>query len=71
MHCQKCRTSLKLDGSLEDLNPASFKLLTGLAGLLNGVTKQTLTKNRLDWLEAAAPPSWTAFKTCVLTRPAR
>ncbi|KAF2146419.1 uncharacterized protein K452DRAFT_241153 [Aplosporella prunicola CBS 121167] len=28
MHCQKCRTPVKLDGSLEDLNPAAFKLLT-------------------------------------------
>jgi beclin 1 len=29
MYCQKCRTPLKLDGSLEDLNPAAFKLLVG------------------------------------------
>ncbi|ESZ98142.1 hypothetical protein SBOR_1521 [Sclerotinia borealis F-4128] len=29
MYCQKCRTSLKLDGSLEDLNPAAFDLLVG------------------------------------------
>ncbi|KAL1622619.1 Vacuolar protein sorting-associated protein atg6 [Neofusicoccum ribis] len=28
MYCQKCRTPVKLDGSLEDLNPAAFKLLT-------------------------------------------
>ncbi|KAK4977309.1 hypothetical protein LTR28_007633 [Elasticomyces elasticus] len=27
MYCQKCRTPLKLDGSLEELNPASFKIL--------------------------------------------
>ncbi|KAF2674566.1 APG6-domain-containing protein [Microthyrium microscopicum] len=27
MYCQKCRTPLKLDHSLEDLNPAAFKLL--------------------------------------------
>lgn len=36
MYCQKCRTPIKLDGSLEDLNPAAFKLLTGAShvGLL-------------------------------------
>lgn len=27
MYCQKCRTSLKLDSSLEDLNPAAYDLL--------------------------------------------
>ncbi|KAI1392828.1 APG6-domain-containing protein [Hypoxylon trugodes] len=27
MYCQKCRAPLKLDGSLEDLNPAAFNLL--------------------------------------------
>lgn len=27
MHCQKCRTPLRLDGSLEDLNPAAYDLL--------------------------------------------
>lgn len=29
MHCQKCRAPLKLDSSLEDLNPAAFNLLVG------------------------------------------
>ncbi|KAA8642309.1 beclin 1 [Aspergillus tanneri] len=32
MYCQKCRTPLKLDGSLESLNPAAFDLLTGSTG---------------------------------------
>ncbi|KLU88090.1 beclin-1 [Magnaporthiopsis poae ATCC 64411] len=27
MYCQKCRTPLKLDGSLQDLNPAAYDLL--------------------------------------------
>lgn len=27
MFCQKCRTPLKLDGSLDDLNPAAYDLL--------------------------------------------
>ncbi len=30
MYCQKCRTPLKLDKSLEDLNPAAFDLLIGM-----------------------------------------
>ncbi|KAF8846890.1 APG6-domain-containing protein [Acephala macrosclerotiorum] len=29
IYCQKCRTPLKLDSSLEDLNPAAFDLLVG------------------------------------------
>ncbi|KAI9744564.1 MAG: autophagy protein 6 [Claussenomyces sp. TS43310] len=29
MYCQKCRTPLKLDNSLSDLNPAAFNLLVG------------------------------------------
>lgn len=32
MYCQKCRTPLKLDSSLEDLNPAAFDLLIGSTG---------------------------------------
>merc|ERR1711981_713214 len=28
MYCQECRTPLKLDGSLNELNPAAFMLLT-------------------------------------------
>ncbi|KAL8822178.1 MAG: hypothetical protein Q9191_007080 [Dirinaria sp. TL-2023a] len=32
MNCQKCRTSLRLDSSLQDLNPAAFDLLVGSAG---------------------------------------
>ncbi|KAL2834736.1 autophagy protein Apg6-domain-containing protein [Aspergillus pseudoustus] len=32
MFCQKCRTPLKLDGSLESLNPAAFDLLIGSTG---------------------------------------
>ncbi|KAL2056138.1 hypothetical protein ABVK25_003781 [Lepraria finkii] len=31
MNCQKCRTPLKLDSSLQDLNPAAFDLLAPLA----------------------------------------
>ncbi|KAH8689080.1 autophagy protein Apg6-domain-containing protein [Talaromyces proteolyticus] len=32
MYCQKCRMPLKLDGSVEALNPAAFDLLTGSMG---------------------------------------
>ncbi|KAJ5114483.1 hypothetical protein NUU61_000242 [Penicillium alfredii] len=32
MYCQKCRTPLKLDGSLESLNPAAFDLLVNSTG---------------------------------------
>ncbi|KAK1143194.1 Vacuolar protein sorting-associated protein atg6 [Aspergillus melleus] len=32
MYCQKCRTPLKLDSSLESLNPAVFDLLAGSTG---------------------------------------
>lgn len=31
LHCQKCKTPLKIDGSLEALNPASFKILADAA----------------------------------------
>jgi hypothetical protein len=30
MYCQKCRTPLKLDSSLDHLNPSSFKILVGV-----------------------------------------
>ena len=30
MYCQKCRIPLRLDPSLEDLNPTSFDLLVGM-----------------------------------------
>ncbi|KAJ5520840.1 hypothetical protein N7463_001293 [Penicillium fimorum] len=32
MYCQKCRTPLKLDGSIESLNPAAFDLLSKSTG---------------------------------------
>ncbi|KAK2745001.1 autophagy protein 6 [Onygenales sp. PD_40] len=32
MYCQKCRTPLKVDASIEDLNPAAFDLLIGSTG---------------------------------------
>lgn len=38
LHCQKCRTPLKLDSSLEDLNPASFKILADAAPVLEPKT---------------------------------
>ncbi|CAG8371384.1 unnamed protein product [Penicillium salamii] len=40
MYCQKCRTPLKLDGSIESLNPAAFELLSNSTGktLSDGAT---------------------------------
>ncbi|KAI9818964.1 MAG: autophagy protein 6 [Thelocarpon impressellum] len=32
MYCQRCRSPLKVDKSLEDLNPAAFDLLVGATG---------------------------------------
>ncbi|POS77556.1 autophagy protein Apg6 [Diaporthe helianthi] len=32
MYCQRCRTPLKLDSSLEDLNPAAYDLLVASSG---------------------------------------
>ncbi|WPH02529.1 beclin-1 [Acrodontium crateriforme] len=34
LQCQKCRTSLRIDGTLEDLNPASFNILADAAPAL-------------------------------------
>jgi len=34
MYCQKCRTPLKLDSSLEDLNPAAYDLLVGMYAII-------------------------------------
>jgi hypothetical protein len=34
MTCQNCKSPLKLDSSLEDLNPAAFDLLIGLLSYL-------------------------------------
>ncbi|KOS18863.1 Vacuolar protein sorting-associated protein atg6 [Escovopsis weberi] len=41
MNCQKCRQPLKLDGSLEDLNPAAFDLLVSSSS----ASPQTTTKS--------------------------
>ncbi|KAK4499042.1 hypothetical protein PRZ48_009554 [Zasmidium cellare] len=34
LQCQKCRTPLRIDGSLESLNPASFKILADAAPVI-------------------------------------
>jgi beclin 1 len=31
LYCQKCRTPIDVDASIDQLNPAAFKLLTGVA----------------------------------------
>lgn len=40
LQCQKCRTALKVDGSLEQLNPASFKILADAAPSLKPRTPE-------------------------------
>lgn len=35
LYCQKCRTPLRVDSTLEDLNPASFKILADAAPALS------------------------------------
>jgi beclin 1 len=32
LYCQKCRTPIDIDASIDQLNPAAFKLLTGKLG---------------------------------------
>lgn len=44
MYCQKCRTPLKLDSSLEDLNPAAYDLLVGMLDV--GVVVILVTRER-------------------------
>ncbi|KAL4883733.1 autophagy protein Apg6-domain-containing protein [Aspergillus karnatakaensis] len=47
MQCQKCRTPLKLDGSLESLNPAAFDLLIGSTG--KTVPEYSTSSSRLSY----------------------
>lgn len=48
--CQKCRTPLRIDGTLEDLNPASFKILADAAPSLDpkapGAPKSAAARER-------------------------
>ncbi|KAG8625073.1 hypothetical protein KVT40_006824 [Elsinoe batatas] len=41
MYCQKCRTPIRLDDSLDNLNPASFKILVDSAPKLDPKSPQT------------------------------
>jgi beclin 1 len=34
LYCQKCRTPIDIDASIDQLNPAAFKLLTGVQAVL-------------------------------------
>ncbi|KAJ6103384.1 hypothetical protein N7486_005811 [Penicillium sp. IBT 16267x] len=49
MYCQKCRTSLKLDGSLESLNPAAFELLVNSTGRTLSVHGAASSANRTSY----------------------
>jgi len=71
MFCQKCRTPLKLDGSLEDLNPAAYDLLVGqfsaLASPSQNVVSSELTGDRSNALTATSPQA-SLFATSPATR---
>lgn len=64
MYCQKCRTPLRLDGSLEQLNPSSFKILVDSAPSLHPqpphAPKSTAARERKgiydDAAKHATPP---------------
>ena len=44
MYCQKCRTPLKLDDSLDNLNPAAFDLLIGMRRTTPKVPMRLITQ---------------------------
>ncbi len=56
MYCQKCRTPLRLDSSLEDLNPAAYDLLVGKHNNLDGC-------NNIGKQDTAANPHSHALAT--------
>ncbi|OQE07095.1 hypothetical protein PENVUL_c015G08569 [Penicillium vulpinum] len=49
MYCQKCRTPLKLDGSIESLNPAAFDLLSNSTGKTVSDTGAVSSSARLSY----------------------
>ena len=65
MNCQKCRTPLQLDNSLQDLNPAAFDLLVGqsfpLYTLLRLKSVQALLATRM--IPIPNQLAWPSLKT--------
>ncbi|KAH7320047.1 autophagy protein Apg6-domain-containing protein [Stachybotrys elegans] len=55
MYCQKCRQPLRLDGSLEDLNPAAYDLL--LSDISSKASSSPQTSKRTPSARSAIPPS--------------
>ncbi|KAJ5463648.1 hypothetical protein N7475_008592 [Penicillium sp. IBT 31633x] len=49
MYCQKCRTPLRLDGSIESLNPAAFDLLSNSTGKTLSDTGATTSSARSSY----------------------
>jgi len=45
LYCQKCRTPIDIDASIDQLNPAAFKLLTGMCTFLTRTMFLFLTMN--------------------------
>jgi hypothetical protein len=55
LYCQKCRTPIDIDASIDQLNPAAFKLLTGMSLSFVAVcTLAQLTSDRLECYRPAA-----------------
>ncbi|KAF2155748.1 APG6-domain-containing protein [Myriangium duriaei CBS 260.36] len=58
MYCQKCRTPIRLDDSLDNLNPASFKILVDSAPQLSPQTpqspKSTILRQRRELYQDAS-----------------
>jgi beclin 1 len=51
LYCQKCRTPIDVDASVDQLNPAAFKLLTGMMpdpSHCNDTASHTDTVQRLN-----------------------
>jgi hypothetical protein len=57
LYCQKCRTPIDVDASIDQLNPAAFKLLTGMMPApshCSGTASHTDTAQRLNRPNSAA-----------------
>lgn len=55
MYCQKCRTPLKLDNSLEHLNPSSFKILVGVYQISNLIWTEADSQDSTPSLPSHTP----------------
>tara|TARA_R110002003_G_scaffold589_2_gene20564 strand:- start:28183 stop:29826 length:1644 start_codon:yes stop_codon:yes gene_type:complete len=58
LYCQKCRTPIDIDASIDQLNPAAFKLLTGTFAKV----KHTAYTSSLDSVDSTVPGQQQASK---------